>query len=365
MTIDRGSEHEYRNSDDACAGTGGEGLHATDYGSNKYQNKRHTTRQDDKRRRPSARIIAGCMLLLLSALLATLPFMMMLSSSRAQQAADDAHDRAARELTAKKRRAQWNAAVAYNKRLAVSGQPVLGKIVDPFTTGDGEGTSLAQEYKKQLTLPADGVMSTVRYPRLGISLPVRHGTDQEVLARGAGHLYGTSLPVGGTNTHTVVSAHTGLADKVMFDKLDGLGGRAKKGDIFYLTTLGTDLAYKVVDIRVVDPGDFSKLRIVKGKDLATLLTCTPYGVNTQRLLVTGERVKIPVPAPPVSAAGRDRSWIWWVVGILAVWIVMILAVVRALAAGKSRTSAGHAHGRHIAAVSASSKDAVDTQDRQK
>lgn len=277
----------------------------------------------------AARIIAGCILLLLSALLATLPFIMMLTNSRATQAANDAHDRAARALAAQQRQKQWRNAVAYNKRLYASGQPVLGKIVDPFTASGAEGTSMAAEYKKQLTLPADGVMSTVRYPRLGISLPVRHGTDNDTLARGAGHMYGTSLPVGGKNTRTVISAHTGLADKVMFDKLDGLGGRAKKGDIFYLTTLGTDLAYRVTDIRVVDPGDFSKLRIVKGKDLATLMTCTPYGVNTQRLLVTGVRTKIPYPAPPVSQAGRDWSWLWWVLGIGLVWFVMIAASVRA------------------------------------
>lgn len=277
----------------------------------------------------ATRVIAGCVLLILSALLATLPFMMMLGNSRATQAADDAHDRAARALALRKRQEQWRNAVAYNKKLYATGQPVLGKIVDPFTASGAEGTSMAEEYKKQLTLPADGVMSTIRYPRLGISLPVRHGTDTETLSRGAGHMYGTSLPVGGTNTRTVISAHTGLADKVMFDKLDGLGGKAKKGDIFYLTTLGKDLAYRVVDIQVVDPGDFSKLRIVKGKDLATLMTCTPYGVNTERLLVTGVRTKIPYPAPPVSQAGRDWSWLWWVLGIALVWFVMIAASVRA------------------------------------
>ncbi len=158
---------------------------------------------------------------------------------------------------------------------------------------------------------------------------MRHGTDNDTLARGAGHMYGTSLPVGGTNTRTVISAHTGLADKVMFDKFDGLDGKARKGDIFYLTTLGTDLAYRVTDIRVVDPGDSPRLRIVKGKDLATLMTCTPYGVNTQRLLVTGVRTNIPYPAPPVSRAGRDLSWLWWVLGIGLVWFVMIAAAARA------------------------------------
>jgi sortase A len=301
-------------------------------------------KRNPQRKRTSWMLVAAIICFLLFALLSTLPFMMMLGSSSATQAADDAHDRAARELTERKRQEQWRAADAYNRRLAASGQPVLGKIVDPFTASNSEETSMTKDYMHQLTLPADGVMSIIRYPRLGISLPVRHGTDLATLARGAGHMYGTSLPVGGINTRTVISAHTGLADKVMFDKLDGLGGRAKKGDIFYLTTLGKDLAYKVIDIRVVDPGDFSQLRIVKGKDLATLLTCTPYGVNTQRLLVTGTRVKIPFPAPPVSRTGRDWSWLWWVLGISLVWLVMIAVAV----ALWRRARPVHHRGKHAA-----------------
>ena len=150
-------------------------------------------------------------------------------------------------------------------------------------------------------------MATIKYPRLGINLPIRHGTSQNVLAAGAGHLYGSSLPVGGKNTHTVISAHTGLADQLMFDKLRGFGSEAKKGDVFYLITAGHMLAYKVTDISVVDPSDFSKLKIVAGKDLSTLLTCTPYGINTHRLLVSGHRVAIPLPAPDPADVRDERA----------------------------------------------------------
>lgn len=272
-------------------------------------------------------LLIGCILLVVAAMVGTLPFTLMLQNGNEMREADLQHDEEAKALSAAARRKQWDAAVRYNERLYKSGQPVLGKIVDPFTAAPDENIPLVKDYKRQLTLPADGVMSIIRYPRLSINLPVRHGTDLAILQKGAGHLYGTSLPVGGVNTRTVISAHSGLADKVMFDRLDGLGGQARKGDIFYLTTLGRDLAYKVIDIRVVDPGDFSRLRIVPGRDLATLLTCTPYGINTKRLLVTGTRVKIPAQAPPVSKAPFPLTWLWWLLGILAVLILAISAAV--------------------------------------
>ncbi len=124
-------------------------------------------------------------------------------------------------------------------------------------------------------------MGAVRYPRLHISLPVRHGTDAATLEKSAGHLYGTSLPVGDESTHAVVAAHRGLADRLMFTNL----GLAKKGDLFEIDVQGERLRYKVTDIRVNGPDDVKPLAVEKGRDLVTLYTCTPYGVNTQRLLV--------------------------------------------------------------------------------
>ena len=156
---------------------------------------------------------------------------------------------------------------------------MLGDNPDPF---NHDQPAYDTDYPNELATPADGIMTTVTYPRLGIRLPVRHGTSPDTLDRGAGHVYGTSLPVGGENTHTVISAHTGLADRLMFDKLHSLGRQAEIGDVFYLTTLNQTLAYKVTDIQVVNPDSFDTLRIQPGKDLATLLTCTPYGINTKR-----------------------------------------------------------------------------------
>lgn len=154
----------------------------------------------------------------------------------------------------------------------------------PFNPKDGAGD---KEYQEQLNKP-DGIMASVDYPRLGIRLAVRHGTTVDVLSSGAGHLPGTSLPVGGKGTRTVISGHRG-GTTPLFTRL----GEAKKGDVFHITAAGRTMAYKVVSIQVIQPDDIKSLAPQRGKDLATLLTCTPYGVNTERLIVTGVRTKMP------------------------------------------------------------------------
>lgn len=154
----------------------------------------------------------------------------------------------------------------------------------PFNPKDGAGD---KEYQEQLSKP-DGIMASVDYPRLGIRLAVRHGTTADVLSSGAGHLPGTSLPVGGKGTRTVITGHRG-GTTPLFTRL----GEARKGDVFHITAAGRTLAYRVVGIQVIQPDDTQALAPQKDKDLATLLTCTPYGVNTERLLVTGVRTRMP------------------------------------------------------------------------
>ena len=134
-------------------------------------------------------------------------------------------------------------------------------------------------------------MGTIKVPKQSINLPIYHGTSEEALASGAGHLYGTSLPVGGKSTHSVITGHRGLVEAMMFTRLD----EVKKGDFFYIEVMGETLGYKVDNISVILPDDTSKLRIAPGEDRVTLMTCTPYGVNTHRLLISGHRVSIPAP----------------------------------------------------------------------
>jgi sortase A len=141
-------------------------------------------------------------------------------------------------------------------------------------------------------------MGYIEIPVLSLELPIYHGTEESTLDRGLGHLLGSSLPVGGQGTHTVITGHSGLAGKRMFSDLDQL----KKGDVFYVKTLDETLAYMVLDINTVLPEDTSRLTIDPNRDSCTLVTCTPYGVNTHRLLVRGERIEYKVAAAAVEDA---------------------------------------------------------------
>ncbi|MDD6461203.1 MAG: class C sortase [Bifidobacteriaceae bacterium] len=238
------------------------------------------------------------------------------------------------------------AAQDYNARLAASGQPQLGEGADPFTASDGVGgtgtggtgapsdsattTSDASpsdasyaDYTSQLA-GTGGVMGTVRVPKISVDLPIYHGTSDAALAAGAGHLYGTSLPVGGASTHVVLTGHRGLATAQMFTRLNEL----REGDYMYMTVLGVTMAYEVDSITVIEPTDSSRLRIVPGEDRLTLMTCTPYGVNTHRLLVSGHRVPYPASAPEPSAVADGRRELHVVWAVLAVGAVLVLAAER-------------------------------------
>lgn len=207
-------------------------------------------------------------------------------------------------------------AQAYNRRLAKSGQSHIGATESE--DGEADYTGKADREYMSLLTGAQGVMGTIRIPKIGVALPIRHGSGNDALNNGAGHLYGTSLPVGGKSTHTVITAHRGVPDKELFTRLDEL----HKGDVFYLNVAGGTLAYKVIRVQETDPSDTSHVRIEQGKDLATLLTCTPYGVNTRRMLVTGKRVAMPDDAPYVEDAPKDRKPM--LVGISATLIVMFV-----------------------------------------
>ena len=147
----------------------------------------------------------------------------------------------------------------------------------------GGASALPLLYAEQLTV--GGAMCTIDIPKIGVYLPVRHGTGAETLERTVGHVVGTSLPVGGAGTHAVLSAHSGMASAKLFSDIDQL----VKGDVFYIHVLGEVLAYEVDQIATVLPSDTSLLQIEDGQDLVTLVTCTPFGVNTHRLLVRGHR----------------------------------------------------------------------------
>lgn len=172
------------------------------------------------------------------------------------------------------------------------------------TISEGGASAPPLAYTEQLTV--GGVMCYVDIPKINVYLPVQHGTGAETLEKSVGHVVGTSLPVGGENTHAVLSAHSGMASSKLFSDIDQL----TEGDIFYIHVLGNTLAYEVDGINTVVPTDTILLQIEEGKDLVTLVTCTPFGINTHRLLVRGHRVPY-TPEQKASAAEEKpvaSSW---------------------------------------------------------
>ena len=170
-------------------------------------------------------------------------------------------------------------AVAYN-------QTILPGAQDEDSFSNEALLNAIEDYAGLLNLAGDGIMGYVEIPKIGVSLPIYHGTNNSTLERGVGHLLGSSLPVGGESTHSVLTAHSGMASQKMFSDLD----RMKIGDVFYLDVLGERLAYQVDQIKTVLPYDTTYLQTEIESDLCTLVTCTPFGVNTHRLLVRGTRI---------------------------------------------------------------------------
>ena len=243
------------------------------------------------------------------------------------------------------------AAQDYNKRLAQSGQPILGEAKDPSAdvrggsrasvsdsgesdnqsgagtgadagsadAGSASASSADAEYRSLLD-SGGGVMGTIRIPKISVRLPIYHGTSESALASGAGHLYGSSLPVGGKSTHAVLTGHRGLVEAAMFTRLDEM----RVGDYFYIEVMGRTFGYQVDRITVIEPNDTSQLKIVPGEDRVTLMTCTPYGVNTHRLLVSATRSAIPDEIPAENDAVKDARTIGVIAGVATLVLGMLL-----------------------------------------
>lgn len=188
------------------------------------------------------------------------------------------YDENAVRLSESEKQAMLEAARQYNREL-------LGNIelLDPFSPLKKE---VDARYQSLLNTNEAGMMGYIRIPKIDVELPIYHGTEERILQSGVGHFEGTSLPVGGESSHTVLTGHRGLPSKLLFTDLDQM----KEGDIFYLKILGETFAYKINQILTVLPENTKALTIEPGKDYATLVTCTPYAVNTHRLLVRGIRI---------------------------------------------------------------------------
>lgn len=207
--------------------------------------------------------------------------------------------------------AELKKAQAYNEALAPHILP------DSFAKAENQ-KSEDVSYTSALNLAGNGMMGIVEIPKIDVKLPIYHTTSEEVLSKAAGHLEGSSLPVGGKGNHAVISAHRGLPSATLFTDLDQL----EKGNHFLIKVLDKTLCYEVESIVEVDPEDTSALKIQKGKDLVSLLTCTPYGVNTKRMIVTGHRVKY---SEKVVSSEKKNGFVSLHTNYL-LWLVVGLAV---------------------------------------
>ncbi|WEV63550.1 class C sortase [Bifidobacterium sp. ESL0732] len=225
---------------------------------------------------------------------------------------------------------EYQAAQRYNASIASSTQHSLGEFSDPFASSvknsNGGRKALTSSQKdttyQGLLNGGGGVMGVIHIPKISLKLPIYHGTSDEVLDKGVGHLYGTSLPVGGKSTNSVLTGHRGRPYETLFTRLDQL----RQGDVIYIDTLGRTMGYRVTAIHVVSPDDVHLYKVQQGKDLVTLMTCTPYGVNTHRLVLTAERRPIPKDIPyPEDSVGDGLLWgTITALTIIAVGIIFIL-----------------------------------------
>ena len=225
-----------------------------------------------------------------------------------------------------------NSALLEAKKQAIA----YNEAITPGTAGEAYSqvalTDASRDYESQLNIAGDGTMGYVEIPKISVNLPIYHGTGNDSLERGVGHLLGSSLPVGGTSTHAILTGHSGMATQKMFTDLEQLS----VGDVFYLHILDETLAYQVDRIKTVLPYDTSLLGITSGRDYCTLVTCTPYGINTHRLLVRGTRIAYEEAEVIVEETAQEEQqqsrWeekylLGLLLGVLAVLILFLAAVI--------------------------------------
>jgi sortase A len=202
-----------------------------------------------------------------------------------------------------------------------------GPLRDPYSLNDkGEQAVIgagSEAYKKLLDVGPGGMMGRISIPSIHAELPIFHGTDEETLSRGVGHLFGSALPVGGESTHSVLTGHSGFVNATLFDHLD----QVAKDDIFSISTLDETIYYKVDQILTVLPDETDALRKVQGKDYVTLITCTPKGINSHRLLVRGVRTDPPTTdnaQQVLPSTALDPGFPWWAVGLAGAAVLLVL-----------------------------------------
>lgn len=239
--------------------------------------------------------ILGIVLVLTSLVLAGYPFVSSYLNSLNSDSEVLSYLDSADDLTNEERAQMLACAKEYNKSL-------IGNVTisDPFAEVD----NVSDDYNSLLSIKGSSVMGTLEIPCINLNLPIYHGTGEDALQNGAGHLSNSSLPVGGVGTHAVLTGHTGVSNKKLFSDVASL----KIGDVFFINVLGDKLAYQVDEINTVLPQDTEKLQIDPDHDYVTLVTCTPFGINTHRLLVRGTRISYDEASELTSDVVNDSTW---------------------------------------------------------
>lgn len=201
-------------------------------------------------------------------------------------------------------------------------------LIDPFSSLN---TDVDERYQSLLNIDGSGMMGYIRIPKINVEIPIYHGTSESVLQAGVGHFWGTSLPVGGESTHTVLTGHRGLPTKTLFTNMD----KMEIGDVFYIKILEETFAYQVDQILTVLPEETDALSIVPGEDLATLVTCTPYAINTHRLLVRGHRIPYEEAIKKVPDVAVEPQ-MKFTTKVLVVTIIAILVIIIAMLASNRK-----------------------------
>ena len=232
-------------------------------------------------------------------------------NQKRQSQAVETYSNQVKNMESDKKKALLEQAQQYNQKLLSENDPIKNHVDD-------------YEYDNMLSVDDTGIMGYISIPQIDVKLPIYHGTGDEAISQGVGHLQGSSLPVGGEGTHCVLSSHRGLPKAKLFTDLD----RLNVGDRFSLTVLDQTITYQVDLISIVEPEELDKLMIEDGKDYCTLLTCTPYGVNTQRLLVRGSRVNEPTIVVENEARRINTLYVAVVIAIPIILILLLYMMVK-------------------------------------
>lgn len=265
-------------------------------------------RKDGKRSNAVSWVI-----LILGALLLLYPIASTLSYQYRTILQNEAYAGAVQDLTDEAKQEQLRLAHEYNDRLLAAG---------PHARPPEDSDPGFADYMEQLSLPEQyRIMARIRIPAINVDLPVYHTTRPKVLYDGAGHMYGSTLPVGGNGTNAVISAHTGMVNAAMFDQLPTL----QPGDDIFIDVMGERLRYVMTGRDVVKPDRYDAVTYEPGKDKITLITCTPYGLNTDRLLVHAERAPLEESSPEPKVS--KFVWSWWMIAVIVIILLVLLLIL--------------------------------------